>query len=256
MPFTFAHPAAVLPLRRFADLTALVIGSMIPDAGYLLMVGVPRELSHAPMGLLLFCLPLGLLAYVLYLRVLYEPWASLTPEFVARRVPAPRALPDSLRGWLGVAAALVMGAATHLVWDLFSFSHGIPHWMPMQNGVAFSIAGRELSWYEVVRHGSSLAGLGVIALWIAWIGMKMPPRGGPVHSLSVRRFLLLLALVGVLLAASSVLLALWDGGPYRHHGFRGRVARIAVGLLSLAAIGYAVAWQLRKKIRPASSAGR
>jgi hypothetical protein len=256
MPFTFAHPAAVLPLRRFGDLTALVIGSMIPDAGYLLMVGVPRELSHTPLGLLLFCLPLGLLAYVLYLRVLYEPWAALTPECVARRVPPPRALPNAMRAWLGVAAALVAGAATHLVWDLFSFSHGIPAWMPVQSGTIISLAGREFSWYELARHGSSVFGLVVIALWIGWAGVSTPARSGPVRALEMKRFLILLALVGAGLAAASILLALWDGGPYGHYAFRGRVARIAVGLLSLGAIGYAVAWQLLRRLRPASSAGR
>jgi hypothetical protein len=38
MPATFAHPAAVLPFRffgaRWFNFTALVIGSMAPDAGY------------------------------------------------------------------------------------------------------------------------------------------------------------------------------------------------------------------------------
>lgn len=256
MPFTFAHPAAVLPLRRFGDLTALVIGSMIPDAGYLLMVGVPREVSHAPAGVMLFCVPAGLLTYVLYLRVLYEPWAALTPEFVARRVPPPRALPGSLRGWLGVALALAIGAVTHLGWDALTAAHGITKWGPDHHRVVFAIGRRKLDWYEIGRWGSSVIGLGVVALWVAWAGWKTPPRDGPIDALPLRRFLLLATSIGVLLVGSSILLAIWDGGPYRDYPLRGRATRIAVGLFSLTAIGYAVAWQLRKKLRPASSAGR
>ncbi|MBA3727450.1 MAG: DUF4184 family protein, partial [Armatimonadetes bacterium] len=38
MPWTFSHPAAVLPLRRLCpqslDFAALVIGSTTPDIGY------------------------------------------------------------------------------------------------------------------------------------------------------------------------------------------------------------------------------
>ena len=40
MPATFAHPSAILPLRRlcptYLDFSALVIGSLAPDVGYFL----------------------------------------------------------------------------------------------------------------------------------------------------------------------------------------------------------------------------
>ena len=58
MPWTFAHPAAILPLRRFCpaplDFSALVIGSMVPDLGYysLLQPGAYRpQLSRQHLGL-------------------------------------------------------------------------------------------------------------------------------------------------------------------------------------------------------------
>ena len=39
MPFPLAHPAAVLPFRRYCsrwlNFPALVIGSLVPDLGYL-----------------------------------------------------------------------------------------------------------------------------------------------------------------------------------------------------------------------------
>ncbi|AIK36171.1 hypothetical protein BG07_3819 [Bacillus pseudomycoides] len=39
MPFTFAHPAAVIPFckkQRYVSVTALVLGSMVPDFEYFL----------------------------------------------------------------------------------------------------------------------------------------------------------------------------------------------------------------------------
>lgn len=41
MPFTGSHPAAVLPLLRWGLIpSALVIGSMSPDLGYFLPLGI------------------------------------------------------------------------------------------------------------------------------------------------------------------------------------------------------------------------
>ena len=44
MPFTFAHPAAILPLRRsrFLQTVPLIIGSMVPDAPYFFPWGVAK----------------------------------------------------------------------------------------------------------------------------------------------------------------------------------------------------------------------
>lgn len=50
MPFTFAHPAAVLPLgvkkTKYIDFTALVIGSMAPDFEYFIHFKPYQEYGH------------------------------------------------------------------------------------------------------------------------------------------------------------------------------------------------------------------
>ena len=56
MPFTVSHAAAVLPLRRYLPglpLSAMVIGSMLPDFGFLIP-HMDRNLSHGFGGLFLF----------------------------------------------------------------------------------------------------------------------------------------------------------------------------------------------------------
>ncbi|MFE3273804.1 DUF4184 family protein [Nocardia sp. NPDC059239] len=47
MPFTLAHPAAVLPIRRVLWFPGLVAGSIAPDIPYYLRIGVDGELTHA-----------------------------------------------------------------------------------------------------------------------------------------------------------------------------------------------------------------
>ena len=83
MPFPLAHPAAVLPLRRFKwlNFSALVIGALVPDIGYAFPEG--SGLSHHTLGSILFGLPVGLLI----LTAFYALRASLVgrmPEGVRR----------------------------------------------------------------------------------------------------------------------------------------------------------------------------
>jgi len=70
MPFTLAHPAAVLPFRRFCprhfNFPALVIGSITPDIGYLFGRWNVDEFSHSLPGSLGFGLPVGIVLMILF----------------------------------------------------------------------------------------------------------------------------------------------------------------------------------------------
>ena len=91
MPWTLAHPAAVLPLRRwpkYLPFTGLVVGSMAPDFGYYTgHFDLARD-AHSPLGLLALCLPTGLLV-VLLLRRLRRPLIELLPQPHRAAFPAP-----------------------------------------------------------------------------------------------------------------------------------------------------------------------
>ncbi len=64
MPFTFSHPAIVLPFgligQRYFSMTALIIGSMTPDFEYFLRLRVRSDFSHTLFGVFWFDLPLGI----------------------------------------------------------------------------------------------------------------------------------------------------------------------------------------------------
>ena len=58
MPWTFAHPAAILPLRslcpRWLSFPALILGAMAPDISYYVgMHGQWRTFCHTPEGILM-----------------------------------------------------------------------------------------------------------------------------------------------------------------------------------------------------------
>jgi hypothetical protein len=118
MPFTFCHPVATLPLhalaRRRLPLAGLVVGSMMPDLGYFFTPtpGFQAD-NHTLLRSLTFCLPWGLLILAL-LTLLEEGWLALLPAPLRPEAPlvtwSVRTLP-----WL--AAAVVLGAWTHALWD-------------------------------------------------------------------------------------------------------------------------------------------
>src|SRR5262245_9526920 len=127
MPWTFAHPAGVLPFRRFSgpgrlSFGALLIGSMSPDFVYYVGRFDLGAFTHTPLGVLVVCLPAGLLvlALALWLR---DPIAQLLPQPHRDALLATRsALAHfTVRSLSLAAASLLLGAATHVLWD--SFTH-------------------------------------------------------------------------------------------------------------------------------------
>lgn len=189
MPFTPAHPAAVLPLQRALKWTvpsALVIGSMTPDFAYFLHLGLPRSESHSLTGLFWFCLPMGWTAYLTFHLLLKRPLHSLTPEWVARRLNpllGPTLLPRA--HWLAVTGTMLLGALTHLLWD--SFTHdGTPgvEAIPFLQSQVFAIGAYPFYVYTLLQHASSAAGVFAIAFWLFRWFQSAPVDLSPIPSLS------------------------------------------------------------------------
>lgn len=135
MPFTFAHPAIVLPLsslpKRMVSLTALIIGSMIPDFEYFIRMKLIGIYGHSLGGLFWFDLPLGLLVYFAYQRLVKNHLIDYLPAYLNRRFSAYK---NTAAGQLSVnniaiiMICLLMGAASHIFWDGFTHKQRfLPH---------------------------------------------------------------------------------------------------------------------------------
>ena len=65
MPFTFSHPAIILPLnylsKKWFSITGLVIGSLSPDFEYFIRMKIESNYSHTFWGIFYFDLPLGIM---------------------------------------------------------------------------------------------------------------------------------------------------------------------------------------------------
>ena len=175
MPFTLAHPAAVVPLARVLSkrvvFSALVIGSMTPDFAYL-VPGLTRGPSHSVGGLFWFCLPMGLAVYLVFHLVLKRPLAAALPrtprEAVAPVVARTPGLPPAR--WLTVLLCLLLGALTHVTWDLFTHPGPIVRAFPLLAENLGTVGWYRVYVYKVLQHGSTLLGLALLARWTrAWV---------------------------------------------------------------------------------------
>jgi len=171
MPFTLAHPAAVIPLQRVLGRagvpSALVVGSMSPDLVYFLPLGIDRTASHSLAGLFWCCVPLGLVGYALF-HVLWRPLGPyLLPRPLSARLPRPPG-PSRLPAvplW-AVLVSLTVGAATHLLWDAFTHGNGfVVEMSPALRTLLWEVHGYRVFVYKVLQHGSTLIGFSLLAYW-------------------------------------------------------------------------------------------
>lgn len=244
MAFTFAHPAAVLPLRRYADPTALVIGSMIPDAGYFLGFTLPRYFTHSPIGIAFFCLPAGLITYALFRCLLRDALVSLTPLGLQRRLPASPSMPSSLDTWAKVAMAILVGALTHVVWDEFTnWSWHLIHHFPWFSEKRPGLFGGWVRKYDYLDQATSVLGLAVVAAWVGLWWWRAPPRQD-VGALPLPLRLFLLCLIGGMTAGVSLLLLTYtDLAALKKQSLAG-LAAATLPAASLSIFAYALFWRL------------
>ncbi|MEJ8802155.1 DUF4184 family protein [Pontibacter sp. H249] len=175
MPFTFSHPAAVLPLtllpRQWYSLTGLVIGSMVPDFEYFLRMRVRSEYSHTIGGLFWFDLPLAILLAFVFHHLVRNPLIDNSPRFIISRVESYRGFDFTTyfkRKWLVVIASILVGAASHLLWDSFTHEHGFFVDAIPSLSSSILIGSWQLPVYKVLQHSSTVVGgfLIVLAVWM------------------------------------------------------------------------------------------
>lgn len=177
LPFTLAHPAAVLPLRRWLVFSALVVGSMAPDFHYYFYLAPDADVSHSLSGTFLYCLPAGLAVLWVFHRLLKLPIISLLPEAHAQKLMALAGdfpftpLPRTLL----IVASLLVGTSTHLLWD--SVTHGggwVVQEVPFLQTVVFPQIFGERSVFSVLQHASTVLGMATLVIFY-WMWYRKAP---------------------------------------------------------------------------------
>lgn len=131
MPFTFCHPAIILPLTKISanriSATGLIIGSMSPDFEYFLKMRMEKIHGHTFEGLFYLDLPLTIvLAFVFHLFVRDALIMNL-PELLKKRL-LPFVGIDWIswvkKRWYVLVYSALIGIFSHIFWDAFTHTNG------------------------------------------------------------------------------------------------------------------------------------
>jgi hypothetical protein len=189
MPFTPSHAVVALPFLRTPLVpAAIAVGAMAPDLplflrGMPLHYGLTHSLAWLPLTVVV-----ALLLLLIWRCVLRPAARELSPRWLADRLPAEwdaGAAPSlretfaidrararvSWRGILLLLTSLALGAASHIVWDLFTHEGrwGVEA-LPLLEAQWGPFAG-----FRWLQHGSSALGLAVLAVWIVlWLRRRRP----------------------------------------------------------------------------------
>ncbi|HEV8261076.1 MAG TPA: DUF4184 family protein [Burkholderiales bacterium] len=250
MPYVFAHPAAVIPLRRllgkFAVPSALVIGSVIPDVWYFVPF-LTRSDSHSVVGLFLFCLPAALFAYAAFHLIFKQPLLALLPRALAGRLGAwtcPRlpAVP-----WRAVVVSIAAGVLSHFAWDALTHPGDVVDAFPLLASTV--VLGRyELRVHQLLQHGSTFIGT-VFLVWWSCQKLRAAPRDSttatqvmpPPARAAIVAFLVLVSAAAFLLTVLPLRSSDMDGlrSALRAAGIT------ALSTLGLAFLAYCMMWRKR-----------
>lgn len=201
MPFPLAHPAAVLPLKRFCprwfSLPALVVGSISPDVGYCFGPLNVDGISHQLLGTFVFCLPAGMIMLWAFYHWRMGVVGMLPQRYQAALRPLCSKPPPRIAV---LTASLLIGAWTHLLWDAFTHKDG---WFVLHSTLLQTQLGTLLGHKVRVFHGlwylCSFAGVGwLFVVFDKWIenGQGLP--SGTSTAARLRRGILVASLVVVL----------------------------------------------------------
>src|SRR5215469_8397218 len=176
MPFTLAHPAAILPLRgvRYLRTVPLIIGALVPDLHYYLPWIFARFMAdtHSFEGSFTTDLVSGyLILGIIYL--LRRPLTALLParaRWLCLSALAP--FRADRREWLFAPLAILVGTWTHLLWDGFTHEGWFVHRVAVLSEWV-TIGPYTGPLYHVLQYLSSVFGLIVLAIW--YLRLRTPP---------------------------------------------------------------------------------
>lgn len=254
MPFPVSHCAVVLPCvrvcARHGAVSALIIGSMVPDLSYFIPWPRTGYGSHSLMGLVTFCVPVGLVSVASFEFILRRPLVFLLPAPLRDRLGQSNRsqLVASPRAAAVVLLSLMGTALVHIAWDAIGSRQntlfGPLSWTQPH---LFTAGGYDVHVYTLIQHLGSLVG-GALVLWAVrdWYHRQAVP-GDACPDIRDQRF----RAVSLVSIAAFSLAAGWYGGvrhelpdgwlrASRYFLHRGAVWGVQIG--GLATSAYVVAW--------------
>jgi len=175
MPFTLVHPAIILPLKylpkKWISLTALIVGSVMPDLESFLRLRPVKDITHTWAGFLYLGLPAGVLLSFFFHNIIRDPVIANLPSFFQKRFSKSSEFNWTKKfteNWFTVIVSMVIGGASHFFWDSFTHYGWFLRRFPRLKGdiVLFE---SNMEVRHVLQYVNSILGLLIILFFIVKI---------------------------------------------------------------------------------------
>lgn len=203
MPFTFSHPAIVLPLaylpKKWFSLTGLIIGSLTPDFEYFLRMSIKSNYSHTIGGLFWFDLPLGIVLAFIFHNIVRNTLFDNLPIFFKSRCIVFKQFNWNgyfKRNYLVVIISILIGASSHLLWDSFTHDQGyfVQRFSVLSNTV--DCWGNSIPILKILQHTSSIIG----GLFIAFVFCRLPKAKSVTKHINLKYWIVFVIFVLIVIA--------------------------------------------------------
>lgn len=176
MPFTPVHALIVLPLKRLKpewwDLTGLIVGSLVPDFEYFLLLQGKTVISHTWWGIWLFDLPVSLVVAIVFHWIVKRPLVAHLPAPFDARFYSWSKQSWSLNSSTRIAKfsfSTIVGVISHILWDGFTHADDIFVRQLPWLSATYQLATRKVALYDLLQYGCSLLGMIVLAVMLLMI---------------------------------------------------------------------------------------
>ena len=235
MPFTFSHPALVLPLkflpRHWFSMTGLIIGSLTPDFEYFIRMRIQSDYSHTIGGLFWFDMPLGIIITFIFHDIVRDSLFDNLPIFLKSKFAPFKQFNWNQyfkTHWGIVLFSILIGAFSHIFWDSFTHEQGyFVKTIPILNQT-IELFGRQIPILKIIQHTSTLLGGLVIAIFI----LKLPKDENSNRKINRNYWVIFIASTIIIVA-----IRLMTGLDYKLYGHV-IVTGISAGLISLIVTPY------------------
>ncbi|WP_053955115.1 DUF4184 family protein [Inediibacterium massiliense] len=173
MPFTFSHPAIVLPIKdkytKYFNLTALILGSMAPDFEYFLKFRPIRTIGHSLLGFFVLNLPLCFIFAYLFHMLIKKSFIMSLPTPLDRwysYIAYEKWRLSSINEYIIFVYSSLLGMISHVLWD--GFTHGRGFFVQKISLLTKNIVimNHFIPVYKLLQHGSTFLGFFIILFYI------------------------------------------------------------------------------------------
>jgi hypothetical protein len=172
MPFTFSHPAIVIPLsktRLQLSLTGLTAGSMVPDFEFFFRMKLDENIGHHWLGFFVFDIPVAFFMCFVFHNVIRNTFIQHLPDRLGSRFASVMLFnwnSYAVKNKFKLCISVVIGILSHLLWDAFTHYDGVFVLMIPVLTKEIHLLKLDIAVYDVLQFISSAWGIWYVCSYV------------------------------------------------------------------------------------------